>query len=374
MKKIRMGVIGVGGISALHIGGTLRSKDAELVAICDNHPETLAYKGDLYGIPEDHRFLDYNDLITCPDVDAISNCTPNHVHFEVMMAVLKAKKPLMTEKPMTMTEDEAAQALAAAKEAGVANMLGFTYRFYPAMRYARHIVRSGELGEIRHVYGQYKQAGSSRKEAPRVWRFNKALTGTGALGDLGSHSLDMARFVVGGEFVSVSAELGTYVKQRISMDDYRIYYTDEGRRMERIGDEIHWEDVDVDDYSHMHLMMDNGVSTAFEITRCGYGRGNYQRLEIQGSEGALIYENDGDDDHTAKLYVCIGSTMAMSHAYRRIDIPSQFNIDEMQCFFNMIAGKGDDTLPTIEDGYKNMAVLEACVRSHEEGRRIALKG
>ena len=372
MKKIRMGVIGVGGISGLHIGGTLRSKDAELTAICDIDPGALAYKGDLYEIPENRRFLNYNNLIACPDVDAISNCTPNNVHFEVIMAALKAKKPLMTEKPMTMNEAEAKEALAAAKEAGVVTMIGFTYRFYPALRFARHIARSGELGEIRHIYGQYKQAGSTRKEAPRVWRFNKALTGTGALGDLGSHSLDMARFVSGGEYTSVSAEMGTYVKKRISMGDYRVYYSDEGRKMDRIGDEIHWEDVDVDDYSHMHLMMDNGISTAFEITRCGYGKGNYQRLEVQGSAGALIYENDADDDHTAKLYVCIGEAMGMSHSYRRVDIPNAFKVDEMQCFFNLINGKGDDTLPTIEDGYKNMVVLDACERSNAEGRRIML--
>lgn len=373
MKKIRMGVIGVGGISGLHIDGTLRSKDAELTAICDINPDTLAYKGNLYNIPEDHRFLNYRDLIACPDVDAISNCTPNNVHFEIMMTVLKARKPLMTEKPMTMNEDEAAQALAAAKEAGVPNMIGFTYRFYPALRYARHIVRSGELGEIRHIYGQYKQAGSARPDAPRVWRYNKALTGTGALGDLGSHSLDMARFVTGAEFVSVSAEMGTLVKKRVSLDDYRIYYAEDGRRMELIGGELHWEDVDVDDFSHMHLMMDNGAGTAFEITRCGFGRGNYQRLEIQGSKGALLYENDADDDHTSKLYACIGAAYGMSKAYCRIDIPPQFKVDEMQCFFDLIHGKGDDTLPTIEDGYKNMVVLDACVRSDEEGRRIPLK-
>lgn len=369
-----MGVVGVGGHSALSIGGTLRSGDAVLTALCDNNPETLRYKGDLYGIPENRRFLDYNDLIACSEVDAVSNVTPNNVHLEVMLAVLRAGKPLMTEKPMTLDAAEAETALAAAREAGVPVMLGFTYRFYPAMRYARHIVRSGELGEIRHVYAQYKQAGGTNENAPRVWRYNKALTGTGALGDLGSHALDMARFVTGAEFTSVSAELGTFVKRRPSLGDYKAVYEDGGRRFERVSEEIHWEEVDVDDYSHMHLQMDNGAAAAFEITRFGYGRGNYQRLEIQGSKGALVYENDADSDHQAKLYACIGPSFGMSHAYSRIDIPQQFTVDETQCFFDLIHGSADDMVPTIEDGYRNMLALDACVRSHEEGRRIPLKG
>jgi len=123
MKKIRLGVVGVGGISGLHIGGTLNSKDAELVAICDNDPGTLAYKGDLYGIPENRRFSDYSKLIACPDVDAVSNCTPNNVHLEVLLAALKAKKPLITEKPMTLDEKEAEKALAAAKKAGATEVI-----------------------------------------------------------------------------------------------------------------------------------------------------------------------------------------------------------------------------------------------------------
>lgn len=373
-KPIRMGIVGVGGHSALSIGGTLRSGDAVLTALCDNDPETLAYKGDLYHIPEDRRFLDYRDLIACSDVDAVSNVTPNHVHLKVILAVLRAGKPLMTEKPMTLDAAEAELALRVARESGLPTMLGFTYRFTPALRYARHLVRSGELGQIRHVYGQYKQAGATREDAPRVWRYNRALTGTGALGDLGSHALDMARFVTGAEFTSVSAELGTLVKRRPSLKDYRIRYGEGGRRLERVCEEIHWEEVDVDDYSHMHLQMDNGAASAFEITRLAFGRGNYQRLEVQGSRGALIYENDADGEHAAKLYACIGPAYGQSRAYCPLEVPGEFVLDEMQCFFNLLQGQRDDALPDVEDGYKNMLVLDACVRSHEEGRRILLKG
>ncbi|MDD3244134.1 MAG: Gfo/Idh/MocA family oxidoreductase [Eubacteriales bacterium] len=373
MKKIRMGVIGLGGISNVHIGGTLKSPDAELVAVCDIDPDTLKVKGDLYGIPENMRFTNYHDLIACPEVDAISNCTPNNVHKEIAIAVLKSGKPLASEKPMTLNGAEAEEMYRVAQETGTKHMICFSYRFKAAARYARHLIQSGELGTIRHVYGQYLQANAIDASRPRVWRFNKAITGTGALGDLGSHAMDLVRFMTGAEYEDVVAHFGTFVKERQRIEDFKVCYNEKGMRsFEKIAETPTMEEIDVDDFSHMMANMTNGSSVTFEITRDAFGRGNYQRFEIYGSKGALVYDLDCEATGEDRLQACIGSFNGQTHQFNYVPIPDQFKTDQMQSFFDIINGKGDGMPATAADGYINMLTMDACEESAAEKKWVKI--
>jgi predicted dehydrogenase len=160
---------------------------------------------------------DWRRLLERDDIDVIDICTPGNTHAEIAIAALEAGKHVLCEKPLANTVEEA-EAMAAAAEAasgrGVRAMVGFTYRRTPAVAFASRLVAEGRLGTIRHVRGQYLQDWLADENAPLSWRLDKALAGSGALGDIGAHIIDMAQFVTGTPIASVSGLMETFVKTR----------------------------------------------------------------------------------------------------------------------------------------------------------------
>jgi predicted dehydrogenase len=347
--KIRMGVIGMGGIAEGHIRGILQSNDAELVAICDVDPYTLQQKGEQHSIAK--RFTDYRELLKCSEIDAVSICTPNHMHYPIAREAIMNKKPFALEKPVSLNEQEAQELKRLADEHGVTNMVCFSYRFKGAARYAKWLIDQGHLGDIYHVYGQYLFYTSIVGNKPLLWRFRKELAGSGALGDLGSHMLDLTRFLVG-DFQSVCSHTGTNISARKMLDS------------EEMGE------VTVDDYCHFLAKLDNGVSANYSITRCAFGRFNYQRFEIYGSKGGLVYHLDESDT----LEVCLGDVYGQSRMYQKMSIPPHFQANQMQAFFDLINGKGDGLAATLEDGVMNQRLLDTILHSAEEHKWMDLKG
>ena len=355
MKKIRMGVIGLGGISNVHISGIRESQDAELVAVCDIDPEVLARKGELHGIPESHRFVDYRELLACPDVDAVSIGTPNSLHYCMAMDAVRYGKPFALEKPVTLNKEEASRLRDAVREAGLPNMTCFSYRFKSSARHARYLIEQGLLGEINHIYGQYIQSWGNMKEIPLVWRYRKDCSGSGALGDLGSHILDLARFVVGKEIRKVCAHAQTIVKER------------------KIPGSEEYGKVDVDDYCHFLAELKDGGSAVFEISRFGYGKDNFQRLEVYGNKGGLIYHLDEDGQDSDTLSICIGEAYARARNYQKVHSHAYlYKANQMQSFFDILRGRGDGLAATIEDGYVNQKVLDAIIESFEKNKWVEI--
>ena len=219
-KVIRVGSVGVGAIwGGVHEPGIAKSPDLTLVAICDIDEKKLEAVGEKYGIPPQYRFTDYRDLVNCDIVDAVDICTSNDAHFKVAMAAVEAGKPFNLEKPITLTAEEADILAKAAQEKNVKNMVCFSYRFKAAARYAKDLIAQGKIGRVYHVNMQYFQAwGLPRANCPLVWRYVKSRTGTGALGDLGSHALDLVRFVTNKEYTRVVGHTGTYVHERPLLD------------------------------------------------------------------------------------------------------------------------------------------------------------
>lgn len=242
MSCIRVGSVGIGGISRhVHLPGIERSPDLKLVAVCDIDPEALRYAQEKYGIDEAHCFTDYHDLINCPDVDAVDISTPNDVHYEVALAAAEAGKPYAVEKPIVMTGEQADHLAQVTKERGVKSMVCFSYRFKASARYAKDLIERGLIGDIYHVDMQYYQAwGLPMCNTPLVWRFEQKHTGSGALGDLGSHALDLVRFVTGKEYKRLISHTGTFVHEREKLDSSGM-----GK-------------VDVDDFSNYFAEMDGG--------------------------------------------------------------------------------------------------------------------
>ena len=350
---IRYGIIGLGGIArGVHIPGILHSPDACLAAVCDANPEKLEAAKKDYGLSDAQCFSDYRDMLASGLIDAVSICTPNNVHIPAAMEAVKNHIPFACEKPLSVDAPTAKPLLDAVNASGLKNMVCFSYRFKKAARYARDLIAAGRIGKIRHVYTRYLQGwGNPEKDCPRVWRFDHAASGSGTLADLGSHMLDLVRFLTQEEYTSFTAQNGTFLFERRSADPAK-----NGAP----------EPVDVDDYAHYFASTESGIAASFEISRNAFGRGNFQHIEIYGDKGALIYELEDDDT----LEICEGADEG-SHTFRRLEIPAQYHVDQMQCFLDRLKGNEYGLAATVADGYEDMVELDEIIRSSDEGRAVA---
>ncbi len=357
--KIRLGCIGLGGIACGgHLPQLKECEDFILTAICDIDEARLATVGEEYHIAPSRRYTDYHKLIACEDIDAVDICTPNDCHFEIAMEAARAGKTISLEKPVTLNEEEARQLRDSILEAGVANMVCFSYRYKAAARYARALVQKGAIGRLHHVDFQYFQGwGLEEEKVPLVWRFQKTRSGSGALGDLGSHGLDLVRFVTGKEYKSVIGQSKTIVKERELVDE-------SGSRSKSSGI------VDVDDYCNCMAEMEEDIAVSFLITRLAFGRGNYQRMELYGSKGAIIYKLD-EVPGLDELEVCTLSG-ENERIYRSVPIPEEYKKLQLQDFADIIKKKSDGLSASIEDGFINQRLIDCILLSQEKKSWIEL--
>ncbi|WP_094770473.1 Gfo/Idh/MocA family protein [Microbacterium gorillae] len=227
---------------------------------------------------------DWREAIARDDIDVVDIVTPGDTHAEIAIAALRAGKHVMCEKPLANTVAEAEEMTAAAEEAsahGVRSMVGFTYRRVPAATFARNLVADGRLGEIRQVRAEYLQDWLSDAEAPLTWRLQKDRAGSGSLGDIGAHAIDMVEFITGSPLTSVSGLLETLVSERPLMS--------EGVGLSGTASNERGA-VTVDDVALFTGRFGNGALGQFEATRFRTGRKNAFRFEISGSRGALSFD------------------------------------------------------------------------------------
>ncbi|MER6227064.1 Gfo/Idh/MocA family oxidoreductase [Streptomyces sp900105755] len=218
---------------------------------------------------------DWKRLVERDDIDLIDICTPGDSHAEIALAALAAGKHVLCEKPLANTVAEAEAMTAAAQRARAAHgtraAVGFNYRRVPAVSLARQLVAEGRLGRIRHVRAQYLQDWLVDPEAPITWRLRAERAGSGSLGDLGAHAVDLAQFLTGEPITGVSAALETFVPERPDPAG--------GRRP-----------VTVDDAAAFTARFGGGALGVFEATRFATGRKNALRIEVDGERGALVFD------------------------------------------------------------------------------------
>jgi predicted dehydrogenase len=226
---------------------------------------------------------DWRAAIERDDIDVIDIVTPGGSHAEIAIAALEAGKHVLCEKPLANTLEEAEAMAAAAHRAGrgVCAMVGFTYRRVPAAALARDMVRSGAIGEVRQVRSAYLQDWLVDAEAPLTWRLQKESAGSGALGDLGAHAVDLAQFITGQKITGVSGILNTFVHERPL----------QGRATGQTGSAaVERGNVSVDDLALFSGRFDGGAVGSFEATRMSTGRKNALRIEVAGSKGAISFD------------------------------------------------------------------------------------
>ena len=227
---------------------------------------------------------DWRVLIERGDVGLVDICTPGDTHAEIAIAALAAGKHVLCEKPLANTVEEAeamTTAAEAARAQGVRSMVGFTYRRVPAIALARRLVADGKIGDIRHVRAQYLQDWIVDPEAPLTWRLQKDKAGSGALGDVGAHIVDLTQFITGEQIVGVSGLLETFVKERPLPES--------ASGLSGVGGTERGE-VTVDDAAVFLGRFIGGAVATFEATRFATGRKNSIRIEINGSAGSLAFD------------------------------------------------------------------------------------
>lgn len=345
MKQWNHGVIGMGAVSRDHINGILPLPGMRVAAIYDRTPAVLEQAGDRLGIADNMRFRDYRTMLESPAVDSVSICTPNFLHYEMVRQAIQSGKPFAVEKPLSLTTEQAEELTALAEQAALPHILCFSYRFMPVARYARWIVQNGYLGELRHVCVQYHQGWGSDPHKPLTWRFQKELCGYGALGDLGSHVIDLVRFLAG-EIEEISADCGTFIPERARLDG-----SGTGA-------------VTVDDYAQFMARLAGGIPALFSVTRFAYGRRNYQRVELYGSKGGLIYTQDLLHDTLCdKLETCIGDVAFQSNHYSETPVPVSFQCSQMEAFYRRLNGDESGLAAGLRDGLVCQRVMDAVARS-----------
>jgi predicted dehydrogenase len=316
---------------------------------------------------------DWRDVVTRDDVDVVDVCTPGDSHAEIAIAALEAGKHVLCEKPLANTVEEAERmvaAAAAAEENGVRSAVGFNYRRTPALALARKLVQEGAVGTIRHIRCQYLQDWIVDPDFPLVWRLQKDKAGSGALGDIGAHIIDLSQFVSGQRLTDVAGHLTRFVERRpVPAESSGL----SGSGGEETGE------VTVDDAAVFFARTDGGALATYEATRFATGRKNAMRIELNGSAGSIAF----DFESMNELQVYDGTVPAADAGFRRILVtepdhpytgawwPPGHGLGYEHTFVHEIAdfvrdvATGSTPTPSFADGLQVQRVLDAVERSSQ---------
>jgi predicted dehydrogenase len=321
----------------------------------------------------------WEKLVQREDISLVDINTPNSTHREIAIAAAKAGKHILCEKPLAVSLAEAEEMLKAAREAGVKHMVCFNYRKVPAVGLAKKLIEEGWLGEIYHFRAQYLQDWITDPEFPLVWRLKKEEAGAGAHGDINSHIIDLARYLVG-DFAKVVGMQETFIKKRPELEVSKKLTTGlaaESRRRQ-LGE------VTVDDATLFLARFKNGALSSFEATRFANGRRNGLRFEINGSKGSLLFELENmnelwfyscEDPHGRQGFRKILATEA-THPYIEAWWPPGHIIGWGDTFVHLVydfmKALDEDRMPSpnFADGVECQRVLDAVEKSVREERWV----
>jgi predicted dehydrogenase len=348
MKKVRVGLIGCGGISKWsRIPGYRDIKNAQVVATCDVIPERA--KETAKALKAKHAFTDYRDVIALKDVDMIDICTPNYLHSEIAVAALNAGKHVFTEKPDAISVDKALAMKAAAQKSGKHLMAMRNYRFVTSFQYIRDYVAEGKCGDL--------YAGRCgwirRRGIPGMggWFTTKAMSGGGPVIDLGVHMIDVAMWVMGNpKPVAVS---GTAYNKFADKD----VESDQGS-----GDKKEGGIFDVEDLAMGFIKFENGASLQFEFSWASNIEKEHGFLEMRGSKAGFKWEMGEltlftDDNVSVKPMIKPGK---MAHT------------ENLRHFIDDVIIGGKEPIFTPEQGVNMIKILTSIYESAETGKEILL--
>ncbi|MCM3397128.1 Gfo/Idh/MocA family oxidoreductase [Oceanobacillus profundus] len=313
---------------------------------------------------------DWRRLVERDDIDVIDIVTPNHTHAEIAIAAAEAGKHIITEKPLALTLEEAHQMYEAVQKNGVTHMICHNYRFAPAVQFTKKLIEEGRLGRIYHFRANYLQDFIMDPQFPLVWRLKKEVSGTGALGDIGAHSIDLARFLVG-EFKEVVSMMETFIKER-PMGEM-------SSGLQAKSNNSTLGEVTVDDAALFLAKFENGAIGTFEATRFAGGNRNKNKFEINGEKGSVRWDMENmnnlevyfaNDEPGLQGFRLINCTEEI-HPYAGAYWPSGHIIGYEHTFIHLVheflngIANNYQPEPNFKDGLKNQQVLKAVEESAE---------
>ncbi|MBL7499703.1 Gfo/Idh/MocA family oxidoreductase [Frankia sp. CNm7] len=372
--------------------------EVDLAAVCGRDQEKVAAAAVKLGW-RTHE-TDWKALLARDDVDLVDICTPGSSHAEIALAALAAGKHVLCEKPLANTVEEAramAEAARRAEAAGVRSAVGFNYRRIPAATFARDLVAAGRLGTLRHVRAVYLQDWLVDPEFPLAWRLRREIAGSGALGDIGAHIIDLTQFISGQRISGVCALTETFVRERPLPAASGLSATGLSAtglpatglttaRQAATGQAGATGAVTVDDAALFLARLDGGALASYEASRFALGRKNGLRVELNGSEGSLVFDlerlnelefYDGQADGDVAGFTRVLVTEP-SHPYLDAWWPPGHGLGYEHSFTHeirdLVAAIADGTppAPSFADGLQVQLVLDAVDRSAADGSRWTL--
>lgn len=300
-RPLRVAMIGYGFMGAAHSVGWRQAPrmfdlpcEIEMAVVVGRNPDAVASAAAKWGWAE--SATDWREIVGRDDIDIVDIVTPGESHAEIAIAALDAGKHVLCEKPLANTVAEAeamAEAAARARVRGIRSMVGFTYRRVPAVTLLRDMIAEGAVGTVQQVRAAYRQDWLVDPETPLAWRLQKEHAGSGALGDIGAHIIDMTQFVTGLGVERVSGTIDTIVKERPLPADGSMGLSKGAGAAEKGA-------VTVDDVAIFTGRLANGALASFEATRFATGRKNALTIEVSGDRGALAF--DLEDLNSLRFY------------------------------------------------------------------------
>lgn len=373
----RAAVVGTGFIGPAHVEA-LQRIGVEVVGLCGSHPERAKAKAQLLGIP---RVYDrYEDLVADPSVDVVHIATPNVHHYPQARAAILAGKHVVCEKPLAMNSRESAKLVELAIQHNVVHAVCYNIRFYPMVQQARALIRRGDLGDIRIIHGSYLQDWLLL-ETDWNWRLMPEMAGeTRAVGDIGSHWIDLMVFLTGLRVKRVLADFATFLPVR--KRPRKPVETFETKAMQAV-DYVE-EHVRTEDYAAILLHFEGGAHGALTVSQVSPGRKNRLWFEIDGVRSSVAWDSEepnalwiGHRDQPNGHLIKDPALMDPS-ARQWADYPgghSEGYPDTFKMLFRAIYTHIADRntpidFPTFEDGHEMMKVLDAIVLSAREGHWV----
>ena len=307
MKTLRVAMIGYGFMGAAHSQGWRTAPrvfdlpaEPEMAVVVGRNAEAVAAAASKWGWAE--SATDWRDVIARDDIDVVDIVTPGDSHAEIAIAALEAGKHVLCEKPLANTVAEAEAMAEAAERAaarGIQAMVGFTYRRVPAVTFLRNLIAEGAVGTINQVRASYRQDWLVDPEMPLAWRLQKEHAGSGALGDIGAHAIDLAQFVTGLNLEKVSGVIDTIVKERPLLKGSTSGTGPSDTGLSGAAG-VGSGQVTVDDIAIFTGRFESGALASFEATRFATGRKNALQIEVSGDKGALAF--DLEDLNSVQFY------------------------------------------------------------------------
>ena len=378
MNTLRVAMIGYGFMGAAHSQGWRTAPsvfdlpaEPEMAVLVGRNADAVAAAAHKWGWAE--SATDWREVVARDDIDVVDIVTPGDSHAEIAIAALEAGKHVLCEKPLANTVAEAEAMAEAAERAaakGIRAMVGFTYRRVPAVTFLRNLIAEGAVGTVNQVRASYRQDWLVDPDMPLAWRLQKEHAGSGALGDIGAHAIDLAQFVTGLNLEKVSGTIDTIVKERPLLDSGSGLSGTAG---------VGKGKVTVDDIAIFTGRFESGALASFEASRFATGRKNALQIEVSGDKGALAF--DLEDLNSVQLYD--RTAPSDRQGFRKILVteaehpyvsgwwPAGHMLGYEHGFSHQVKDlvegivAGTDPHPTFADGLRVQRVLDAVERSSD---------